>query len=190
MKFKTLLFCLVLSACVNTDTAYQKTEKNYGREIDALAKKFDLPAEYLKALIILESSGEKNIKPRFEAHVYRSLIKVREGKRMRYENITRSDLKNASNEAIRNLARSWGPFQIMGYKCIKLKINVNDLRSQEALYWGMVWIKHNYGDYLRKKKFKEAFRIHNTGSPTGRTFHSNYVKNGLKHIEYFQNNGS
>ena len=47
-------------------------------------------------------------------------------------------------------------------------------------------LDREYGDYLRKNKIEQAFRIHNTGSPTGTTHNSRYVRDGLKHIEYFK----
>jgi hypothetical protein len=186
MKIRILIICLIIASCVNRN-AYEKTEANYGNKIDVLAEEFNLSKNYLKALVILESSGEKNIKARFEAHVYKALVRVREGKRKSYEGITQNGIKDASDGAIRNLASSWGPFQIMGYKCLKLNIKVEDLRGPKAIYWGIVWIDKNYGTYIRQERFKEAFRIHNSGSPQGKTHDPNYVKNGLKHIDYFKN---
>ena len=63
-----------------------RTEENYGAEIEKLAAQFNLNAEFLKALIILECSGLKHVKPRFERHIYRRLENVRSGKLDRFEN--------------------------------------------------------------------------------------------------------
>ena len=87
-----------------------------------------------------------------------------------------------------NLASSWGPFQVMGYKCIELGVKLEDIRGENAVYWGIYWINKNYGDWLRKGKFEEAFRIHNTGSPNGKTTNSNYVSNGMKYMRDFEKN--
>ena len=95
-------------------------------------------------------------------------------------------MKNASNQSLTNLATSWGPFQIMGYKCIHLGLNVADLRGDSAIFWGIKWINKEYGYYLRKNKFEAAFRIHNTGDPNGNTYNSKYVSTGLSYIKYFQ----
>ena len=87
--------------------------------------------------------------------------------------------------AIKNLSTSWGPFQLMGYQVNKLNIHVKDIRGANSVKWGIKWINDSYGNYLREGKFEEAFRIHNTGKPNGRTFDPEYVKNGLMYIKYF-----
>lgn len=174
---------LILISC--GESIYDKTQKNYGEQVEQFADTFDLPSEYLKALIILECSGKKKIPPRFEINVYKQLKKLKAGTRKDYGSLTQQDLQNASDEDIKNLARSWGPFQLMGYKCLELGIKVKDIRGDSAVYWGIYWINKSYGDHLRQKKYKEAFRIHNTGKPNGKTHDPDYVKNGLKHIEYF-----
>ena len=191
-KIYMLLFIslITITSCDNIiqKRVYHRTEKNYGGEVDKLAIKFDLPSEYLKALIILECSGKRNIPPRFEKHVLKQLKLVRAGKRKKYGPITQKDISNASNSALKNLASSWGPFQLMGYKCLQLDIKVQDVRGEQSLYWGIKWINEEYGDLIREEKYEEAFRIHNTGKPNGRTHDPNYVKNGLKYIDYFKNN--
>ena len=78
----------------------------------------------------------------------------------------------------------------MGYKCLQLGVNVNDIRGDEALDWGAKWIKLEYGHLLKKKRYKDAFHYHNTGSlypKSGppKTYHPDYVSNGLKYMNYF-----
>ena len=183
---RRLLFLISLLVVSCTTTIYYRTELNYGEELERLATEFELPAEYLKALVILESSGRKKVPSRYEKHVYNRLLNLKNGKRKRYENLRPHHLKDASNAALKNLASSWGPFQLMGYKCLALGVNISDIRGDDALYWGVFWINKEYGDYLRQNKFEEAFRIHNTGSPSGKTYNSNYVSEGLTHIAYFK----
>ena len=168
-----------------------RTEENYGAEIDKLAARFDLSPEFLKALIILESSGLKHVKPRFEKHIYRRLQNVRDGKLENLENITRKDIHDATDEALKNMASSWGPFQIMGYKCIWLDINLADLRGDDAVYWAVKWIDLTYGDYIRKGQYKDAFHMHNTGKPypssgKPKTHDPKYVQNGLGYMKNFE----
>ena len=170
--------------------AVLRTQENYGAEIDKLAAQFELSPEYLKSLIILECSGLKNIKPRYERHIYKRLVNVREKKLARLENVTPSHLNDATDDALKNMARSWGPFQIMGYKCIWLDIQLKDLRGENSLYWAVKWIDLTYGDYIRKGRFKDAFHIHNTGQPypsagPPRTYDPKYVENGLMYMKYF-----
>lgn len=183
---RCLLFLISLIFVSCTGTIYDRTELNYGEELERLAIEFELPVEYLKALVILESSGRKKVPSRYEKHVYNRLINLKNGRRKRYETLRPHHLKDASNVALKNLASSWGPFQLMGYKCLALGVNISDIRGNDALYWGVFWINNEYGDYLRQNKFEEAFRIHNTGSPTGKTYNSNYVSEGLTHIAYFK----
>jgi hypothetical protein len=167
-----------------------RTEENYGAAIDKLAEQFDLSPEYLKALIILECSGLKKIKPRFERHIYKRLVNVREKKLDKFENITYKDIRDASDDALKNMAHSWGPFQIMGYKCIWLDISLSDLRGDNSLYWAVKWIDLTYGDYIRKGRYKDAFHIHNTGRPypesgPPKTYDPKYVPNGLMYMKHF-----
>ena len=167
-----------------------RVKANYSNEADRCATEFNLPASYLKSLIILESSGKKPAGSRFEKHVYQKLKKVRAGSLKSFEHITQAELKDASDEALKNLATSWGPFQIMGYKCIHLKINLSDLRNDKAIYYGSKWINMTYGDYLRKGKYRDGFHIHNTGHPyptfgPSKTYDPKYVPRGLRYMKSF-----
>ena len=167
------------------------TEKNYGAQINRLAKDFGVSAAYLKALICLEVGGRKPAPTRFEKHVYSKLKLVRSGKRSRYEMLKKKTIQDASDDALKNLATSWGAFQIMGYKCVQLGVKVSDIRGEHSIYWGVKWIVEEYGHLLRKKRFKDAFHYHNTGklhprNGSPRTYHANYVPNGLKYMQIFE----
>ncbi len=169
----------------------KNTEINYSRDVDLVAKKYDLPAAYLKALIVLECSGVKPVKPRLEKHVFKKLKRVRDKKRSNYEVLTHEQIKDASDEALKNLARSWGPFQLMGYKCLQLGVKVNDIRGKDALDWGAKWIEMEYGKMLRKGRYRDAFHYHNTGRvyPSNgipKTHDPNYVAHGLDYMEFFK----
>ncbi len=63
---------------------------NYSEDVQTAAEAFNLPYEYLMALIQLECSGIRPAGERFEPHVFRRLQAVRDGKRKNYENITPS----------------------------------------------------------------------------------------------------
>ena len=163
---------------------------NYGRDVKRLAREFDLSPSYLMALIMLECSGKNDVPPRFEKHVYEKLKNVRAKKSSDLESISYKDISNASDDALKNLASSWGPFQLMGYKCIHLGISIKDLRGDNSLYYGVKWINDTYGDYIRKGRYADAFHIHNTGRPVPkdgkyRTYDKNYVPNGLAYMKEF-----
>lgn len=170
-------------------------EKNYGEDIERYAKDFNISPSYLKALAMLETSGRKNLPQRFEQHVFDKLKEVQNGKRRRYERVRQKNLQNMSDGAIRNLASSWGPFQIMGYKCYELGITVHELRGDKAVYYGIKWIDINYGKLLRKGNYRDAFHYHNTGRNhpiigKAETYDPDYVTNGLKYMEYFESKKS
>jgi hypothetical protein len=163
---------------------------NYGKAIIESAKEFKIPKEYLAALCLLESGGQKKIPSRFEKHVYMQLKMVKLGLRKSYEHVSREHLSDAGDEALKNLASSWGPFQLMGYKCLLYNIKVKDLRGEESIYWGSKWIHETYGKFIEKKDFKSAFHIHNTGSSypangIARTHDPMYISNGLNWMKYF-----
>ena len=111
---------------------------------------------------------------------------------MRFEGIKTHHLTDLDEEGLKNLATSWGPFQLMGYKAIQLDLNVIDLRDDEvAAETGVAWIKKEYGQFLNKGKFKDAFHYHNTGerfplSGRSRTHDPYYVSNGIKFMKYFE----
>jgi hypothetical protein len=174
-----------------TGNTLKVAQYNYQQEISKHATELNLPPEYFLALAVLECSGQKPAGERFESHVFKKLKQVREGSRSRFENVTQADLIDASDEALRNLATSWGPFQLMGYKCIGLDVNIKDIRGDDAVYWGMKWVDIEYGKQLRKGKFKDAFHLHNTGRKYPivggpKTHDPKYVDRGLAYVDYFK----
>jgi hypothetical protein len=181
-----------LAGCSNTpEMGFDAAIKNYGSEIKFLAKQFDLDPNFLMALVMLECSGRKDVPARFEPGVYNKLKEVQEHRRASLESITEIDIADANDDAIRNLASSWGPFQLMGYKCLHLGIKIKDLRGNRSLYYGVMWIDKTYGDYVRKGRFEDAFHIHNTGRPVPKsgkylTYDPKYVPNGMSYMQYFK----
>lgn len=122
--------------------------------------------------------------------MYQKLRQVRSGHRKAFEKITKADLHDATDDALKNLATSWGPFQVMGYKCIHMNISLGQLKGDKAVYYGMKWIDTNYGSYLRKGKYRDAFHIHNTGHPypavgPPKTYDPSYVNRGLRYMKQF-----
>jgi|694.fasta_scaffold72345_4 hypothetical protein len=176
-------------------TDLQWCENNYKEEMQSIAGKLDLPYEYLMALAVLECGGNKPAGHRFEKHVYNQLKDVRDGKRKKYENIRQEDLADLDDEGLKNLATSWGPFQLMGYKVIPMKLNIVDIREEEdAAFYAAKWIKEEYGHFLTKKKWKDAFHYHNTGkrfplNGRSRTHNPYYVSDGVKYMKYFGTGG-
>jgi hypothetical protein len=168
----------------------ERAKYNYGDEVKEYSDRLNLPYEYFMALIVLECSGNQPSGSRFEPHVFAKLKDVRDGNRRKYENVKPEILANASDDAIKNLATSWGPLQLMGYKCIGMKVNVEDIRGEDAVFHGMSWVDDEYGQLLRKGKYKDAFHTHNTGRKYPlvggpKTHDPKYVEKGLQYIKYF-----
>jgi hypothetical protein len=172
-------------------TSLEWCEQNYGEQMQEIATEMDLPYSYLMSLAVLECSGEKPAGQRFERHVFNELMKVKAGKRKKYEMATREKLEPMDEEEIRALATSWGPFQLMGYKVFELDLSIEDLSSDDdACYHGARWIKKQYGSYLKKNKWKDAFHIHNTGkrfplSGHPKTHDPYYVSDGIRYMKFF-----
>lgn len=191
------LVALMLSGCSwsfwAAPTKRHRALTNWGEDVKAEAEAQGLSYAYLMALIVLECSGQRPCNKRKEPKRFENLRAVRDGQRSRFENIGTQDVHDASDEALWNLATSWGPFQIMGYKCIGLKVRVADIRGEQGLHHGARWIREDYGHLLSKERYKDAFHWHNAGSTfpangKSRTHDPDYVSNGLAHMAWFENN--
>lgn len=190
-----LLFsAFIYTACMpvnETEATATRVEKHYADKFETYAEWFALPSEYLCALAAIEVSGRKEIPHRFEPHVYKKLLAVKNGNPDKFENILPQDLKAVPDSNLRKMAKSWGPFQIMGYKCFYLHLTVDQLIDSSSFY-GAQWIDLSYGDLLRKGDFKNAFHFHNTGkmypdSGPPLTYNPNYVRNGMRYLKLFRN---
>ncbi len=164
---------------------------NYKKEVDSLARVFDLPAPYLMSVIMLESSGRKKAPVRFEQKIYDQLLLLQKGKIDKFENLKKSSLRGFSKKSLKAFASSYGPFQIMGYKSFILNIPLDTLKGKKNIYYSIKWINITYGDFLRNGDYKDAFHIHNAGEKfpedgISRTYDPEYVKNGLNYLQYFE----
>lgn len=175
-----------------TLTPVEKLEKYYEDDIEEVCADMNLPSSYFKALVILESSAEKPAGNRFEEHIYQKLKAVQEGREERYGQYDTKQLSILSDVALRKFATSWGPIQILGYHSAPLGITWEELEGENAIRYGIQWCEKTYGKYLRKKDFRNAFHIHNTGRPFPRsgiseTYDPNYISKGMNYIQMFEN---
>jgi hypothetical protein len=168
---------------IEVNFAIKKVNANYGRRVELLARRLGLPADYFKALILLECSANYPPGSRYEAHVFAQLLAVKEGNIPIYSGIRKVHLQGYSKRTLQQMATSWGPLQIMGYHAIHLGIHIDELKGEQSLYHGMVWAKKNYGHLLKRKAYRDAFHFHNTGKL--------YPKRGdpLTHDRYYVGNG-
>lgn len=166
-----------------------KLRANYAEEIEEICQTRNLPTEYFKALAILECSAQKPAPSRFEPKVFERLKEVRAGKQPSYGFLKTAQIRDLTDAQIQDMATSWGTFQIMGYHAYSIGIAPKDLQGEDGLRQSIVWIEKNYGQYIRKNDFANAFHIHNTGKPiTGEyeTYHPRYIPRGLEFIRIFQ----
>lgn len=169
----------------------ERTYRNYGDEVKVVSAQFNIDPKYLLALIALESSGRKIVPHRYEPGVFNRLKRIQKGEEKRMEQVTTNSLSGMSSAALKNLASSWGPFQIMGYKCFEMGIKVADIRGNNAVFYGAKWIRDNYGQLLDDKRYKDAFHYHNAGqefprSGIPKTYDKDYVPKGLRYMKEFE----
>ncbi|MCS7019656.1 MAG: hypothetical protein RMJ87_10940 [Cytophagales bacterium] len=169
------------------DYAIRKVNANYGKQVDTYARQLGLPADYFKALILLECSANVPPGSRYEPHVFLKLKAVQNRILESYNGIKYVHLIGCSDQVLRKMATSWGPLQIMGYHAIHLGIHIDELVGNRSLYLGMVWAKQTYGYLLKRKAYRDAFHFHNTGKlypkygkPT--TYNPYYVGNGIMYM--------
>jgi len=77
---------------------------NYRKEVDSIAKIFNLSPDYLMALIMLESSGRKKVPVRFEKRIYKQLVLTKKGKQATFEQIGTKALEPFSKKELKKLA--------------------------------------------------------------------------------------
>jgi hypothetical protein len=175
--------------------AVKKVNANYGKQVELYAKQLDLPTDYFKALILLECSANYPPGSRYEPRVFEQLLAVQSGQLPEYSGIRQIHLKGYSQKILQQMATSWGPLQIMGYHSIHLGIHIDKLKSEQSLYYGMVWAKQNYGHLLKKKAFRDAFHFHNTGKLYPKwgaplTYDRYYVGNGILYMQKLSENNA
>jgi len=160
-----------------------KIQQRLGAEITRACTGTLVPDEFLAGLIGIENARLDPNASRFEAGTYLNLKKLRNPIifwRKSWNGITQADLKGASDEALINLATSFGYTQIMGWWSIHLKCTVADIRDPQKHLGIAVRLLHRVaGRQLKDQTFGPVFRIWNTGQPNGKTYDPDYVANGV-----------
>ena len=179
-----------------------------------------VPAEFFAALVANESAGDPRA-VRFEPAVYRHLLRVAEGKSLRYGHLTRNRLDaevaeilnpkspafhveflttgftsahgeriaQSSDEALRELATSWGLTQIMGYHMAGRAGTPRDLFEPRFHFRVALQLLAQFAERYElnlARDFSEMFCCWNTGQPYGKTTDPNYVSNGLRRMELYR----
>jgi len=181
----------------------------YGSFIDEAIEGTPFPAALVAALVANES-GLNEGATRFEPKVAGALILLATGVKANYGSIGAQDLLDWLGQismdtanggrlppqaavllALRNLASSWGPTQIMGYQALAGHYALSELPN---LQWHFKHCVAMLDDF--KKRFSLAtdaaadfspyFHCWNAGAPGADTFDPNYTANGLRRMAIYE----
>lgn len=100
-----------------------------------------------------------------------------------------ASLSALEDEALRELATSWGFTQIMGYHMVGRAGTVRDLLEPRFHFRVALELLAEFAaDYQLDlaHEFEEMFRCWNTGAPYGQTFDPRYVAKGLRRLEAYR----
>ena len=100
-----------------------------------------------------------------------------------------SELSRLADEALRELASSWGFAQIMGFHVLGRHGTVRDLLEPRFHYHLANQLLAEFAESYQldlAREFEELFRCWNTGRPDGRTTDPAYVENGLMRMEIYR----
>jgi hypothetical protein len=99
------------------------------------------------------------------------------------------ELGASPDEALRELATSWGLTQIMGYHLVGRKGTVQDLLEPRFHFRLGLELLAQFAERYQldlRREFAEMFRCWNAGQPYGETFDPHYVEKGLRRMEMYR----
>jgi hypothetical protein len=164
----------------------QQIFDEFGNQIREAVRGTNIPPEFIAGLVANEAGKDRqgNIRraaTRFEPHIYRKLKQVALNPSLKFQSIRHSDLKDATDEALRALAHSYEATQMMGYWCIPLGCTLADLKNPDKHFFYTVKLLqlNDQNDFSKASEdiFDDEMRQWNTGREKGKTYHANYVPN-------------
>jgi hypothetical protein len=99
------------------------------------------------------------------------------------------ELAASHDEALRELATSWGLTQIMGYHLVGRKGTVRDLLEPHFHFRLALELLAQFAERYQldlAREFAEMFRCWNTGQPYGQTFDPDYAEKGRRRMEIYR----
>jgi hypothetical protein len=99
------------------------------------------------------------------------------------------ELAASRDEALRELASSWGLTQIMGYHLVGRSGTVRDLLEPGFHFRLALELLAHFAERYQldlRREFEEMFRCWNTGQPYGDTFDPHYVERGLRRLRIYR----
>ncbi len=101
----------------------------------------------------------------------------------------RQEIAALEDDALRELATSWGFTQMMGYHMVGRNGTVRDLLEPQFHYRMALELLAEFAQEYQLDlghEFEEMFRCWNTGQPYGKTFDPDYVEKGLKRMHLYR----
>lgn len=187
----------------------KQIHEKWGGLIQAAAHTSTAPEAFLAALVAGESNGDAAAK-RFEPSVFERLLEVCLGKRAAFSvagihrplgavdllgYICKTGTLPSFVDELRNaadLATSFGLTQIMGWHMVelyqedKLEKMKTDPAGQLEMTMQLLVVFANKYDLDLAKETEAMFTCWNTGEPDGHTYDPNYVANGQRRIQIYQ----
>jgi hypothetical protein len=99
------------------------------------------------------------------------------------------ELSCLADEALRELATSWGFAQIMGFHLIGRRGTMHDLIEPRFHYRLANHLLAEFAECYQldlRCEFEELFRCWNTGRPDGKTANAGYVERGLRRMKIYE----
>lgn len=185
----------------------QHIHDKWGALIAAAAHTTTVTESFLAALVAGESNGDPTAK-RFEPSVFERLLEVCVGKRAAFTvpGINRplgvADLlgfigthPGSFVQGLQNtvdLATSFGLTQIMGWHAVELyrELDLEKMKTDPQVQLNftinLLVVLANKYDLNLARETEAMFTCWNTGEPDGHTYDPNYVANGQRRIQIYQ----
>jgi hypothetical protein len=106
-----------------------------------------------------------------------------------FADVHSGDIRKATDDALRELATSWGYTQIMGYHMVGRPGGVRQLLQPRFHFRMAIWLLSEFAVDFHldpAHDFTEMFCCWNTGRPHGRTYDPGYVDKGLGRMEIYR----
>ena len=194
MQRKKWLLILTLFGAILFLISPKSVEKQaferYGQIFKTFSIQHDISWSFIMALYVMECVDTMECGGQYDKTVFQELKNVRAGKLKEYKDITAHHVVASSNDALRELATSWGPFQIRGYRAVPYGITISQLKSEKAVEYSILWIAKAYGALLKKYTCQEMFlqHIHYHSRVLTTISSLEYASQGCKYMEWFAQN--
>ena len=182
-----VLFCTGVIILILNKSSRLHALHNHGQRLKTLTMEYEISWPFVMAMYVMECDGQKECPPIYHEHIFQELKKVQSREKTEYQGIYVHHVIAANDEALRDLATSWGPFQIKGYQVVSIGIPLSQLRTHKQLDSSVIWLSHLYGD-VHIEDCPQVFKKHAvTQIHRGSTkiTPQKYISQACKHMDWF-----